>query len=98
MDRTTQENIFDLTVEKMREIMFAKGDDYATADRLSNFKQAGTMCGLTPELNCLSHIATKVARLGVLLDGQTPQNESIEDSLIDLANYSLLLLMIRKDI
>ena len=93
-----QEEIFNKTVEEMRTIMFRKGNDYANADRLSNFKLAGTICGLDAERNCLSLIATKVARLGVLL-GSTgePNNESIEDSILDLANYAVLLRMILID-
>jgi hypothetical protein len=98
MNRETQEKVFDETIETMRGIMFKKGNDYANTDRLSNFKLAGTISGLNAELNCLSLIATKVARLGVLLntDG-TPNNESVDDSLIDLATYAVLLRMIRKD-
>jgi len=43
----------------------------------------------------LNLIATKVARLGVLLNSdKKPNNESIEDSVLDLANYSVLLSMI----
>lgn len=39
-----------------------------------------------------SRIATKVARLGVLLSNNiNPQNESIHDSILDLANYAILL-------
>lgn len=93
-----QEKHFDAMVEEMRSIIFKKGNDYANADRLSNFKLAGSIAGLNAELNCLSLIATKVARLGVLLNkDSTPNNESIHDSLIDLANYSVLLDMIRAD-
>jgi hypothetical protein len=36
-------------------------------------------------------MATKVARLGNLFKGKTPNNESIDDSIIDLANYTFLL-------
>jgi hypothetical protein len=98
MDKATQEQVFNETIEEMRGIMFRKGDDYANTDRLSNFKLAGAICGLTAEQNCLSLIATKVARLGVLLQSNgTPQNESIDDSLLDLANYTVLLRMIRQD-
>ena len=80
------------TFEEMREILLKKGDDYANQDKLSNFKLAGKIAGLTPELNCLSMIATKVARLGVLLNTKAaPKNESIQDNVIDLANYALLL-------
>lgn len=88
---------FEKMTRKMAEIMLSKGDDYATEDRLSNFKYAGNICGLSAEQNCLSLIATKVARLGVLLNGKTPKNESISDSIIDLANYAMLLSMIVED-
>lgn len=98
MDIEKQQVVFDDTVEQMRSIMFKKGNDYANADRLSNFKLAGSISGLNAELNCLNLIATKVARLGVLLHTTgEPNNESIEDSLIDLANYALLLRMILID-
>ena len=80
--------------EKMSSVMMSKGDDYADSDRLSNFKKAGAICGLTAEQNCLSLIATKVARLGVLLQGVSPSNESVRDSVLDLANYAVLLDMI----
>lgn len=98
MNIETQEEVFNETVEQMRNIMFKKGNDYANEDRLSNFKLAGAIAGLNAELNCLSLIATKVARLGVLLNTKgEPNNESVEDSLIDLANYAVLLRMILED-
>lgn len=82
-------------VETFKKILLSKGNDYANADRLSNFKLAGSICGLTPEQNCLSLIATKVARLGVLLSsGKIPANEPIKDSMIDLTCYSILLNML----
>ena len=77
--------------KRQKEILTSKGNDYANEDRLSNFKLAGTICQLTPEQNCLSLMATKVARLGVLMNGPSPSNESIRDSIIDLANYCVLL-------
>jgi len=98
MNLETQQKHFATITEQMKSIMFAKGNDYANSDRLSNFKLAGNISGLTPELNCLSLIATKVARLGVLLNNdKTPNNESIQDSLLDLANYTVLLTMLLKD-
>lgn len=78
--------------KEMKGIIFKKGNDYANQDRLSNFKLAGSISGTSAEINCLNLIATKVARLGVLLNSNgKPNNESIHDSLIDLANYSMLL-------
>jgi len=93
-----QRKSFDDFVYKMHTVMLKKGDDYSNEDRLSNFKLAGNICGIKPELNCLNLIATKVARLGVLLNSQSsPQNESIQDSLLDLANYTILLSMLLED-
>jgi len=80
---------------EMERVLFSKGDDYANTDRLSNFKLAGAITGGNASTNCLNLIATKVARLGVLLNSdKKPNNESIEDSVLDLANYSVLLSMI----
>ena len=98
MTKTDQEQYFDEVIEKMRNTLLSKGNDYANEDRLSNFKLAGSICGLKAELNCLSLISTKVARLGVLLNSnKEPNNESVQDSVLDLANYSILLSMILKD-
>lgn len=74
-----------------KNVMKLKGEDYANEDVLSNFKSAGANIGISPELQCLSLIATKVARLGNLLSGKTPNNESISDSILDLSNYTDLL-------
>lgn len=98
MNIERQKEVFKEAVADMERIMFEKGNDYANEDRLSNFKLAGSIVGSNAELNCLNLIATKVARLGVLLNSRVqPNNESINDSLIDLANYALLLMMIRND-
>lgn len=82
---------FDDFTKKQTDILFKKGNDYANSDRLSNFKLAGNICQLSPAQQILSLIATKVARLGVLLTGKTPNHESIRDSVIDLANYAVLM-------
>jgi hypothetical protein len=95
MTKQEQEDFFDEYINKMRDVLLNKGDDYANVDRLSNFKMAGQIAGGNAQLNCLNLIATKVARLGVLLNSNDePKNESINDSIMDLANYALLLAMI----
>lgn len=98
MIKTEQERFFEEFVNNMRSTLLNKGDDYANEDRLSNFKLAGSIAGGSAEINCLNLIATKVARLGVLLNAKSaPKNESVDDSILDLANYAVLLAMIRKD-
>ena len=95
MTKQEQQDFFDEYINKMRDVLLNKGDDYANADRLSNFKLAGLIAGGNAKTNCLNLIATKVARLGVLLNSKDkPKNESISSSIMDLANYALLLAMI----
>ena len=97
MTKEEQQEFFDEYINKMRDVLLNKGDDYANTDRLSNFKMAGQIAGGNAQLNCLNLIATKVARLGVLLNSNDkPKNESINDSIMDLANYAMLLAMINK--
>ena len=95
MTKKEQMAHFGYITGEMRKTLFSKGDDYANEDRLSNFKLAGAISGGDARTNCLNLIATKVARLGVLINtDKEPNNESIEDSVLDLANYAVLLSMI----
>lgn len=93
-----QEKLFSKFTEEQRAIMFKKGNDYAGADRLSNFKVTGAITQLSAEQAALQMIATKVARLGVLLQpGKVANNESIDDSVVDLANYAFLLVCLLRE-
>lgn len=93
MTREQQQKIIKECFEQRMEIMRKKSEDYSNGqDVLSNFKGSGANIGITAEMQILSLIATKVARLGVLLKSdKVPENESIDDSIKDLANYTDLL-------
>jgi len=66
--------------------------EHANKDRLSNFSRTAELVGQTSGQSCLSAIGTKIARLEQLFaSGKPPENESVIDSIIDLANYSFLL-------
>jgi hypothetical protein len=97
MNKQQQFEHFENVIEKCKKIMLSKGDDYAGQDRLSNFKDVGQVCGTSGKVACLHLIATKVARLSQLFTGKIPNNESIEDSILDLINYSILLDMLVAD-
>ena len=97
MNKQEQEKHFDELVAKMREVLISKGNDYASEDRLSNFKSSANICKSTPEQICLGQIAIKVSRLGILLNSKNVNNEPIKDSVMDLANYAILLDMIIED-
>lgn len=86
---------------EQKKVLSSKGNDYAGADLLSNFRLAGMIVNQTSDhpdaINCLNLIGTKVARLGQLLNsGKHVHHESIQDSVVDLANYSALLYLILK--
>ena len=91
MTRETQSKLLGEFYAEKKNILKLKGEDYANEDVLSNFKTAGANIGISAEQQCLSLIATKVARLGNLLSGKIPNNESISDSILDLSNYTDLL-------
>lgn len=97
MTKEEQCKLFDSFVQRMRDTMLSKGDDYSGDDRLSNFKLGGAIIGLSGSKQCLSLISTKVARLGQLIDGKHPNNESKADTLLDLANYTVLLAMLEHE-
>ena len=92
MNLEEQTSAFQGFTDKMEVVLMSKGYDYANQDRLSNFKEVASITQSTPEKVALTLIAIKVARLGVLLDSdKSPNNESVEDSVLDLANYAFLL-------
>lgn len=95
MTKEQQIKFFENFTNTMAETLLKKGNDYSNEDRLSNFKVAGAILGKTPEEVALVLIAVKVARMGQLIGtSKIPNNESIDDTLLDLANYDLLLAMI----
>ena len=78
--------------QEMSDVLISKGGDYATQDKLSNFKEVAKITKLSPERVALVMIATKVSRLSNLLDREeAPNNESVRDSIKDTANYCVLL-------
>lgn len=77
---------------RLNEVLLSKGNDYANDDRLSNFKRSALLINLLPEQSCLALIATKIARAEQLLaSGKTAENESLNDTILDLCGYAFLL-------
>ena len=78
-------------------ILKSKGEDYATEDVLSNFKQVSSAAKVlnidvgNPTNYALFMCVLKIARLTNLINNnKVPNNESIDDSFIDLIGYSKL--------
>lgn len=84
----TFEEAVDAILSEMRAVMIRKQRDYGSG----NIAAFG-------ELGVLVRAHDKLARLRHLLwerRGQAPENEPVEDSWLDLANYGLIGLMCRR--
>lgn len=82
-------------LEIMKEVHLKKNEDYSTeSNPFSNFDESEHFLKLFPKPRDGAFawpIGTKLARLSTLLNKEgIPNNESIEDTFIDLANYLLL--------
>lgn len=83
---------YDATQQRLRALHDQKGGDYAQPDNpYSNFEEAAAAAGITVDQGFAYLIGVKQARLKQLLaSGKAPNNESVADSLDDLANYATL--------
>lgn len=100
---TQQEFIdaFQDSLSKMFNIMESKNHDYANAeDPFKNFKMA-EMAGMSVEQGIFLRMLDKVSRISELLTKEAKvEDEKLEDTLLDLANYAIILnvFMANKDL
>ena len=85
-DPTTFEGAVHAVMSELEVLMVSKHRDYSSA----NIMEFG-------ELGVLMRANDKMARLKNLVPaGKTPNHEGIEDSWMDLANYGVIALMLRR--
>ncbi len=73
-------------------LLSRKNEDYAPGDEFSNFSLAAQFAGITTEESIKSQLGIKWTRLESLFEsGKVAANESIEDNLMDLAGYAIIL-------
>lgn len=85
---------FKETLEEMNRIHEAKNQDYAghTIDPFANFKMVEHYNIATVEQGLFTRLSDKFSRVATLLKQQgVVEDEKIVDTLIDLANYSIIL-------
>ena len=80
-------------LDRCVQIMSAKSHDYAESkDAFINFKTAAQLAGISPEQTLLTLLGMKLSRLTQLVGkGKQPKNEALEDTMVDVINYTLLL-------
>lgn len=81
-------------LSRIQEIHSKKNDDYTSGQPFENFERAALLLSWfkdNKDKAYVNHIATKLARLATLLNtGKIPNNESIDDSFLDLCTYCIL--------
>lgn len=84
---------FKNTIAQMLDITTKKGKDYADAeDTFRNFRQCEILGLCKAEKGILVRMSDKMTRIANLLDHDANvADEKIEDTLIDLAVYSIIL-------
>lgn len=84
----TFEDGVDLVLVELKAMMLKKQADYGPKN-ITDFGEFG----------CLVNANSKVNRLrNLLMNNKIPNNESIDDSWVDLANYAIIALMLRKKV
>lgn len=94
MNRENYLQLFQQALNTMHEITVRKNSDYATwDDPFRNFRMVENMWICTSEEWILVRMSDKMSRISNLIKDNNPKvkDESIEDTLIDLANYSIIL-------
>ena len=83
---------FEQLLGDMRELHARKNHDYAKdSNPYSNFEEAAVVAGCSVETVFRVLIGIKLARLNELIaSGKTAQNESVQDSRMDLTMYCAL--------
>lgn len=84
----TFEDGVDLIISDLRKILIKKQGDYGHGN-ITAFGEYGVLVRSHDKMARLKNLMTKK---------QTPNNESIEDSWADLANYAVIALMLRRDV
>jgi hypothetical protein len=88
---------FHAILEEVREIHDRKQADYGRpADPFANVR-ASQEWGIEPWVGAMVRATDKVRRLQTAATGSTLQNEGIEDSLLDLATYALIALVLFRE-
>jgi hypothetical protein len=85
---------FNALIDEIRALHESKNHDYTPdSDPLANLRRARQF-GIDPFLGVLVRLSDKWSRIEQLTSGKTPKHESLRDSLIDNAVYSLLAVLL----
>jgi len=87
---------FHVLLEDMRQLHVRKAQDYGDEDPLANLRAAEEF-GIASWVGCCLRLNDKVRRLKSMAKKGRLVNESLEDSLLDMANYALLAIILYRE-
>ena len=89
---------FDALLDELRLLHDSKNHDYTNEkDPLSNLRRSEAL-GVPAWKGTLVRLTDKWSRIEQLASGKTPKHESLRDSLIDNAAYSLLAIILLDEV
>lgn len=92
-------SVFESYLNKMQEIHRAKRADYTGGgDILHNYRTSAKLAGITVGTGMFARMCEKIVRLSVCLpkDGTEVKDETVEDTLLDVAIIAILMLVERE--
>lgn len=78
-------------IQELSQTLSSKNHDYKIDGVFSNFEFASGVSGINPADIMLSQIGIKIGRLKGLANNRVANNEATEDTIKDLAGYSIIL-------
>ena len=93
----TSQAYFDL-LDRMKALHASKSRDYGSEhDPLANIRNGAIFVGIEPWKGAMVRLSDKVTRLATFNRTGTLTHEGVEDTLLDLASYSLLALLLYRE-
>lgn len=84
--------------DRVKEMHASKSRDYGSAaDPLANIRNGAAFVGIKAWQGAMVRLSDKVTRLATFNRTGTLSHEGVEDTLLDLASYSLLALLLYKE-
>lgn len=83
--------IIEIQIEKCRDVLIKKAKEYATGDRLHNFKVAADLQGISPITALAGMMAKHTVSIYDMADGQSYPMSLWDEKITDNINYLLLL-------
>jgi len=91
-------DLVDKRLQYCCQILKVKAEEYATHDRLHNFKQAARLQDTTPEQALMGMMAKHIISVVDLTNmNGTPPQPMVDEKITDLINYALLLEAVLKE-